>query len=195
MALPTGLIPIFAFVLTIGIALPITLGAHLFYRTSNSSFTSALRIATLEAVGLYVVGVIVVDAIAGGGGWRGIVILLFMSGVLEIILMVVPLVLGQRLIRGVGDVDSETALRYATYGWPLTMLVVYAIFVAPGGFILGHPFMISGERLCLAGHCGRPGSALTWILVLELVVAVLGPGTIGLAILSRSDNVRSASDS
>lgn len=184
MALPIGLIPVFGFVLTVGIAIPVTLGAHLFYRTNNSSFVSALRAAVLEAGGLYVVGVIVIDAIAGGG-WSGTIMLLFVGGVAAVVLIVVPLVLGKRLIRSVRDADSETALRYATYGWPLTMLVVYAIFVAPGGFTLGHPFMLSGERLCLAGHCGRPGSALTWMMILELVVAVLGPGTIGLAIFSR----------
>lgn len=188
MALPTGLIPVLAFVLTLGISVPVTLSAHLFYSKGADSFGRALRVAVLEAVLLYLVGVIVVWSIAGGGLdmelWR-IPATLVVTGVAALLLLVaLPLVVGQQLVRRLRDVDSETALRYTTYGWPITMLVVFGIFIAPGGPGNGHLFHLEGAQICLAGFCGIlvPFAAA---VLLELLVTIFGPGLFGLLIATR----------
>ena len=186
MALPTGLVPVTAFVLTIGTAIPVTLGAHLFHRNGNGSFSAALRSAFAEASLLYLVGALVVWSIAGGLAlWEVAATLLVTGFVALIVLAAIPLFVGRLLVRRVGGVDSGTALRYATYGWPAAMLAVFGIFIAPGGLATNVLFSLGGERICLAGHCG----IALWFavaVVLELLVAVLGPGLVGLAIASSS---------
>lgn len=178
MALPTGLIPVLAFVLTVGISVPVTLAAHLLYQSGTRSFGKGLRVALLEAGLLYLVGVVVVWAIAGGGLdielWE-IPITLIVTGVgVLFVLTALPLAVGRNLIQRFEGVDSETALRYATYGWPLALLVVFGIFIVPDGRFYG--------RFCLAGFCGLAGSSALAVLV-EAVVAVFGPGLIGLLLV------------
>lgn len=184
MALPTGLIPVLVFVLTVGIAVPVTLGSHLIYRNGNGAFGSALRIALLEASVLYLVGILVIWAIAGGLELWELTITLLVTGALAlIVLMVFPLMAGQRIVQHFRAVDRETALRFATYGWPITMLVVFGIFIAPGGLVHGDLLSLGGERICLAGFCGISIS-LAMAVILEVVVAVLGPGIVGLVLYS-----------
>lgn len=188
MALPTGLLPAFAFVLTVGISAPVTLAAHLSYRSGSQSFGRALRVALFEAGLLYLVGVFVVWTIAGGGLdvelWE-IPATLVITGVgALLVLTALPLVVGRQLVQRLRDVDSETALRYSTYGWPIAMLAVFGIFVAPGGTTRGHLFHLGGEHICIAGVCGIAGSSALAVLV-AAVVAVLGPGTVGVVIAAR----------
>lgn len=184
MALPTGLIPLFGFVLTVGISLPVTVGAHLLYRNGGGSFGAALRAALYEASGLYLVGVIVVWSIAGGLAVWEIAATLLVTGFLTlVVLTAIPLFVGRRLVRYVGEADSKTALRYATYGWPISMLVVFGMFIAPDGLAHGHLFALGGKQICFAGHCGIRLWFATAILA-ELVVAVLAPGIAGLALYS-----------
>lgn len=186
MALPTGLVPVTVFALTVGIAVPVTLGSHLFYRHGSSSFRAALRAALAEASLLYLVGVLVVWAIAGGLSLWEVAATLLVAGVVAfVVLTALPLVVGRLLVRRVAGVDSETALRYATYGWPVAMFAVFGMFAAPGGLATNAFFDLGGERVCLVGHCGiAVGFAVA--VVLELLVAVLGPGLVGLAIASSS---------
>jgi len=182
MALPTGLIPVFAFVLTVGAAISVTLGAVLYHRIRSNSFRSALRTAFLVASGFYIVGVIPVWFLAGGASvWEVPAVLITTAVIALIVLMILPLMLGQRLIQKVRGIDSETALRFSTYGWPVAMFIVFGIFIAPGGVVGGDLFNLGGNRVCLAGFCGIAVS-LAAVVILELVVAVLGPGIIGLAI-------------
>lgn len=184
MALPTGLIPVYVFVLTVGIATPVTLGAHLSHRAGTRSFGAALRAALLEAGGLYLVGVIVMWAIVRGGSLEVVVItFLIPAGVALLVLMVIPLVVGQQIIQRVKEVDTDTALRFATYAWPITMLLVFGIFIAPGGFTSGDLFSLEGDQICLVGFCGIIVPFAVAVL-LELIVAVLGPGFIGSVLLS-----------
>jgi hypothetical protein len=190
MALPTGLIPVLVFVLTAGIAILVTLGAISFHRIENASFGSALRIAFLVAGGLYVIGVILIWFIAGGVSLWEVPAVLIAAGIIAlIVLMILPLVIGQHLIQRVRDADSETSLRFATYGWPIAMLIVFGIFVAPGGVAHGHLFHLGGNRVCLVGFCGIAVS-LVAAVILEFVVGVLGPGIIGLVIHFFSGNER-----
>lgn len=195
MALPEGLLPVFVFVLTLGISVPVTLGAHVFHRNTDSSFRAALRPALFVAAGTFVVGAIAVWTIAGGGGalWE-LPATLFASGFVAFLaLAALPLLVGQRLIRRASGrrasgqpantVDADTALRFATYGWPIAMLAMFGIFVAPGGLSHGHLLTLGGEQTCLAGFCGIPVS-LAGAVALELLVALLGPGVVGLCLQS-----------
>lgn len=180
MVLPTGLLPVFAFVLTVGISVPVAIAAHLTSGSQTQLFGRALRVSLLEAGLLYLVGVIVVWAIAGGGLnmelWE-IPTTLVITGIMSLlVLAVLPLVVGQHLVQRLQAVDSETGLRYATYGWPIAMLAVFGIFVIPDGEIYG--------AVCFAGFCGVAGSSAPAIL-LGALVAVLGPGVVGVLIAAR----------
>lgn len=184
MPLPTGLVPVAVFVLTAGIAIPVALGAHMFYRTRRRSFRAALWAALVGVGSLYLVGVGVVWAFAGGLGQWEIAATLVLAGLGNlVVLTALPLLVGQRVVRRVGGADSEAALRYATYGWPIAMLAVVAVFVVPGGLAGGDLLALGGPPVCLAGYCGIP----TWFgvaVLVELVVALLGPGAVGLALYS-----------
>ena len=96
-------------------------------------------------------------------------------------LALVPLAVGRLLVRRARGVDPETALRFATYGWPVAMLAAFGVFVAPGGPARGHLLHLEGPTFCLAGFCGLD-SHLVAALGLETVVALVGPGTVGLLI-------------
>lgn len=185
MALPVGLLPVFWFVLTVGLSVPIAVAAHQFRRAGTTSMSSALRIAFSEAGLLYLVGVGVIWTITGGGSlWATIATLVVPGIVAGIVLMVLPLLVGRAVIQRSTGIDSDRALQHATYGWPVAMVAVFGIFIAPGGLTAGHLFDLGGQPICLAGHCGIP----TWLAVaalLELVVAVLGPGFVGLLIASQ----------
>lgn len=188
MALPTGLLPVLAFVVTVGVSTPVALAAGLLYCSGTRSFGRALRVALLEAGLLYLVGVGVVWAIAGSGFdvelWEIPAILVVTGLGASLVLVALPLVVGQRLIQHLRNVDSETSLRFATYGWPIAMLVVFGIFIAPGGPTRGHLFDLEGMRICLAGFCGIAVPIVLAVL-LEVLVAVFGSGLIGASIVSR----------
>ncbi|SEK31773.1 hypothetical protein [Haloferax larsenii] len=185
MALPTGLLPVFVFVVTAGVATLVTLGAYLSWRRGSRSFSAGLRRSLLGVSLLYLVGTAVVWAVAGGGSLWGVAAALVASGVAAfVVLWTAPLLLGQYLVRRLRGVDSETALRQVTYGWPVAMLVVFGLFVAPGGPTSGHLLHLDGATTCLAGFCGL--SVLLLVAVaLELVVAVVGPGLVGLVLTSQ----------
>lgn len=185
MTLPTGLIPVLIFVVTVGISVPVTLTAHLMYRNEVRSFGSALRVALLEVGLLYLVGVGVIWSIAGSGPLWGVPAALIVVGVGTLLgLVMVPLIAGQNVIKHFGKVDSETALRYTTYGWPVAMLAVFGLFVAPGGLTQGHLFHLEGAQICVVGFCGIIVSFAAAVL-LEAFIAVFGPGLIGILLVSQ----------
>lgn len=187
MPLPTGLIPVFIFVVTVGISVPVTLTAYLMYRNGIQSLASAVRIALLEAGLLYLVGVLVVWAITGGGLnidlWEIPVSLVVIGIGVLIVLTAIPLIIGQNLINHFMKVDSETALQYAMYGWPVATLAVFGIFITPGGLTHGHLFHLEGAQICLVGFCGIIAPFAAAVL-LEAFIAVFGPGLIGLLLVS-----------
>jgi hypothetical protein len=181
MALPTGLLPVFVFVLTVGVSALTMVGAHLRY-ASGDSFDVALRRAGLVVAALYLLGVAVVWALAGGGSLWGVAAALLATGLVALVALVaLPLSVGRRLILRVRDVDSETALRFTVDGWPVAMLVVFGIVVAPGGVGRGTVFDLGGDQVCLVGFCGIP-APLAGSVALAAVVAVFGPGVVGLAL-------------
>ncbi|MFB6361603.1 MAG: hypothetical protein ABEH59_09820 [Halobacteriales archaeon] len=184
MALPTGLIPVLAFVLTAGVSVSVTLTAHFVFTRRGRPFRIGLRSAVSVAGLVYLVGVGVVWAIAGTGlspGLWEIPATLIGAGLLALVLLTgMPLWIGQRLIRSYSRVDAETALRYTTYGWPVAMLAVFGIFVAPGG----HLFALDGPRTCLIGFCGL-SIRLGLAILLEVFLAVLGPGIVGQLVWAR----------
>lgn len=182
MTLPTGLLPALAFVLTVGVATLATLGAELLRRRGARPFGAALRTALLAVGVMYLAGVGVVWWVAGGGALWGLPGGLVAAGVGGFVgLGALPLAVGRELVRRARRVDPETALRFTTYGWPAAMLAVFAVFVAPGGLAGGHLLDLEGARTCLAGFCGV-AVPLVAAVVLELVVAVFGPGLVGLAL-------------
>ena len=179
MALPVGLVPAFVFVLTVGFAVPVTVGSHLFYRLDDAGFAAALRVAGIEAGCLYLVGVLVVWAVAGGFElWEVAAVLLGVGAVAGVVLMILPLLVGRHVVERFRDVDGETALRFATYGWPVVMLVVFGVFIAPGGPAHGDLLWLDGPRTCVVGFCGI-SIPLAGALLLEAAVAILGPGIVG----------------
>jgi hypothetical protein len=181
-ALPTGLLPVLAFVLTVGVAAPVTLVAHLRSRDGSRSFATALRTALLAAGGVYLAGVVVVWVVAGGLPLWEVAAALAAAGVAALAVLVVGLLLvGRRLVRRTRGTDPDTGLRFAAYGWVVAALVVFGLFVAPGGFAGGHLLDLGGERACLVGFCGVAVS-LVGAVLLELAVAVLGPGLVGSAL-------------
>jgi hypothetical protein len=98
-------------------------------------------------------------------------------------LVVSVISIGRRLVQRFVTTDRETALRFVTYGWPVAMVVVFGIFIAPGGPLRGDLLSLGGARVCLAGFCGVSVSLVTAV-ILEVAVAVFGPGAIGLVLYS-----------
>jgi hypothetical protein len=181
-SLPNGLLPVFGFVLTVGVSAPVTLGAHLFSRGSNGPFRAGLRAALAEACASYLVGTVALWAVVGGGSLWGVTTAVLVAGLFAVFALgVVPLAVGRRLVARTRDVDSETALRFATYGWPVAAFVVFGIFVAPGGVTHGTVFDLEGTRICLVGVCGI-ALPLAAAVLLGGVVAVLGPGLVGIVL-------------
>ena len=188
MALPTGLLPVLAFVITIGISVPVAITTHLSARTGTQSIRRALQIALLEASLLYLVGVIAVWAIAGGGLdtelWE-IPATLVITGVgTLLILTALPLAVGQKVINHWRHIEPEAALRDTVAGWPIAMLVTFGIFIAPDGLAQGTLLDLQGLTVCLFGFCGI-SFQLAGAVFIEILVAVFGPGLIGLVLSFR----------
>jgi hypothetical protein len=189
-ALPTGLLPVLVFVLTVGVAAPVTLVAHLRSRDGSRSFATALRTALLAAGGVYLAGIAAVWVVAGGLSLWEVAAALVAAGVAALAVLVVgPLLVGRRIVRRARSTDPDTALRFAAYGWVAAAFAVFGIFVAPGGLADGHLLDLGGERSCLVGFCGVAVSLVGTVL-LELAVAVLGPGLVGSALHSLAGRTR-----
>lgn len=185
MALPTGLLPVLVFALTVGVATPVTLSAHMLDRRGTASFAAALRSALVGTGVVYLLGV-VVWVVAGGGPLWEVAATLLVAGVASLLLLTaLPLLVGRWLVRRARGIDPDTALRFATYGWSVAMLVVFGVFVAPGGLAGGNVLHLDVERICVVGFCGIAVPLLAAVL-LELVVAVLGPGVVGLVLHART---------
>lgn len=177
--------------LTVGIAVSVTLGSHLIYRKCNGAFGSAIRIVLFEASVLYLVGILVIWAIAGGLEPWEISSTLLVTGIFALIVLIAfPPIVGQRVIQHFRGVDRETALRSATDGWPIAMLVVFGIFIAPSGLVHGDLLSLGGERICLAGFCGI-SVPFALAVVLGVFVALLGSGIAGIALYTSTERTNS----
>ncbi|WP_049986304.1 hypothetical protein [Halobellus rufus] len=188
MTLPTGLLPVLAFVITVGISGPVAVTTLLASRTETPPIRRVLRLAVLEASLLYLVGVTVVWAIAGGGLdpelWE-IPATLVITGVGSLlILTALPLAVGQKVIHHWRHIEPEAALRDTVAGWPIAMLVTFGTFIAPGGLAQGTLFDLQGPTVCLVGFC-EISSQLAGAIFVEILLAVFGPGLIGLVLSSR----------
>jgi hypothetical protein len=182
--LPTGLLSPFVFVLTGGVSTLTAVGARLLGREQEFVRAVAASFSTVGA--LYLAGVGVVWLVAGGGTLWGLASGLVAAGLVAFVLLgVLPLAVGRRLVRRAHDVDSETALRLTTAGWPVAMLIVFGVFVAPGGVSGGHLLSLDGPRTCLGGFCGV-SLHLVGAVSLSALVAVFGPGLVGLAVHAAS---------
>lgn len=189
MTLPTGLVPVTVFALTVGISTPVAVGAHLLARAGDETFRSDLRTAIAGTGLLYLVSVGVVWAVAGGlAVWEVAAMLVVAGAVAFALVIVLPLLVGRRLVERVAGADSERALRYATLGLPVAALAAFAIFAAPGGLATNAIFGLGEESVCLAGFCGIAwGFAVA--VVLQFVVAIFGPGLVGVALCRSAGGV------
>ena len=184
MAAWTGLLPALAFVLTVGFSASTTLAAQLLYRVGGRPFGSALRTALFGAGLFYLLGILVLRSI-GVGDFRAATPLV-VGAVASVALGILPLLAGRRVVRTVTDVESETALRRAAYGWPLATLAVFGAFVSPGGIDRVTFFHLGGAETCLVGFCGISVGSVALVVVAALV-AFLGPGLLGVAVAGYVD--------
>lgn len=182
----TGLLPTLVFVETVGLAVPVTAGAWLLQRRTGGCFGRSVRLSLAGWVGLHSLGVAVLWGLGAGAAQAGT---LLVAGFVAVLLLgLLPLAVGQRLIERRG-VDSGTALRYASYGWPPALALSFGSFFAPslvlpGGFADGHLLSVGGPRLCLLGVCGVSTLAVLTIGLLTVVV-FLCPGPFGLMVARR----------
>lgn len=190
MALSAGLLPVFAFVITAGVSGSVAVTTLLASRTGTPPIRKVLRLAAFEAGLLYLVGVIVVWAIAGGGLdpelWE-IPATLVVTGIgTLLILTTIPIVVGRKIIHHCQQIEPERTLQYTVAGWPIAMLIIFGIFTAPGGSAQRTLLDIGGPTVCLAGFCGI-SLLLVGAVFVEALVAVFGPGLIGLVLSSRRE--------
>jgi hypothetical protein len=177
MALPDGLLPVFVFIVTVGVSVSTVLVAAVRSRAGAGPFDAVLRTALLATSTLYLVGTAAVWVVFGTP-WT-VPATLVVAGVATLVVSVtLPLAVGRALIRRTRGVDAETALRFATHGWPIAMLVAFGVFVAPGGIGGDHLLDLEGTQICLAGFCGIAVSLLAAVLF-EVAVVLVGPGAVG----------------
>lgn len=177
MALLRELGPLLALLLTVGGSVSVTVGAHLLHRREGGSFGSALRVALLAAGLLSLLGA-VVWTVAGGSARDVSVAPLVAAFVAFLSLAVLPLAAGESLVRRGTDADSETALRFATYGWPFAMLAVFGVYVGYWLFTrdIYHP---GSGQICVVWRCTGVTVASAVTALVGVVVAVLGTGLAG----------------
>ncbi|SFH01395.1 hypothetical protein SAMN04488063_3593 [Halopelagius inordinatus] len=179
MALLGELGPVLALALTVGVSASVTVGAHLLYRREGGSFESALRVVLLAA-GVTSLLAAVVWTIAGGGPSRGVSVTPLVAVFVAFLgLTLLPLAGGRALLRRGSDADSATALRFATYGWPLAMLAVFGVYVAYWLFTrdIYHP---GNGQICVVWRCTGITVASAVTVSVGAVVAVFGTGLAGL---------------
>ncbi len=180
MALPTGLLPVLAFVLTVGVAGGVRLGAALLHRQGVEGSARALAGATRAVAALYLVGVVALWGLTGFGSLWGLPAALITAGLGALaLLVVVPLSVGEWLLRHGRGLRRDAAWGYAADGWVVAMILVFLVFVAPGGLAGGTILDLGGPRICLLGACGLSVPLLA-AAALQVVLAVFGPGLFGL---------------
>lgn len=179
MALLRELGPLLAFALTVGVSASVTVGAHLLFRREGGSFGSALRVALLVAGVASLVAAVVWTA-AESGSPRGVSVTPLVAAFVAFLgLTLLPLAGGRALVRRGSDADSATALRFATYGWPVAMLAVFAVYVAYWLFTrdIYHP---GSGQICVVWRCTGITVASAVTVSVGAAVAVLGTGLAGL---------------
>lgn len=182
MALRIGLHTLLVFALTVGLSTLTALGAWLSNQVTPAPFALSLKSAFSTVGGLYLVGVGVVWLVTGAGALWGTATALVAVGLAAFVLLgILPLLVGQRLLARLSDLDSDIALRLVTTGWPVAMLVVFGLFIAPGGIHESHLLDLGRPRVCLVGVCGVSLPLVVAVCV-SVFVAVFGPAAVGLAL-------------
>ncbi|MFC6827218.1 hypothetical protein [Halopelagius fulvigenes] len=180
MALLAELGLLFAFALTVGVSASVTLGAHLLHRRGDAPFGSALRVALLAVGALSLLGAVVWTLV----GWspRGpSVTPLVAVFVAFLASTVLPLTAGRYLVRRASDADSDAALRFAAYGWPVAMLAAFGVYVAYWALAqdIYHP---GNGQICVVGRCTGITVASSVTVLAGLLAAVLGTGLAGVGL-------------
>lgn len=182
----SGLLPAFVFVETVGLALPVALGAWLGQWGRGGCFGRKIRLALAGWVGLHSLGAVALVWL--GAGVPRAATVLVAGPVAALVLGLVPLGIGQRLLQRRGAPPS-IALQYTSYGWPPVLALAFGSFFLPGlarGDALGagHLLSVGGPRFCLVGFCGLSLLGVGTSALLAAVV-LLCPAPLGRLIADR----------
>jgi len=159
-----GLLPLVAYVITVAVAVPVTL---ITLRLARRRLLEPVLTATLGSVTLLVLlGVGTLAALLSVDAGLDALQTAVFTGVA---LVIAPLGLGTVLVRRATGGDRDRALRLVISGWPVALAVSLVVFVAPGG--------LDGTDVTeLTGVFGRVGVAV-WV-----AVVLLGPAAVGLLV-------------
>lgn len=162
---PAGLLAVFAYVGTVVASVPVAVVALLLRRVTTS-FREALAYSLGGSFALFtVVAVALAVTVDPGAGGT-----LFATGVAALVALVaIPLAVGRALVERLAGLDPDRALRWATAGWPVALILSFVVFVAPGGPTRYNATFLSGVEAALAG-----GAIALAVLV--------GPGLLGTAL-------------
>lgn len=129
------------------------------------SFRAALGTVAAVALGLVAASVaalaLLVDATTG-------VVFGVLTVAAALVLAGFPLLIGRQLLDRWTPLGPDSALEYATLGWPVAMVASAVVFLAPAGFGDANVFSLSGST-----------AALAWLAMAAVVSLV--PGVAGLA--------------
>ncbi|MFW6376957.1 MAG: hypothetical protein ACOC0F_03185 [archaeon] len=123
-----GLLPQFAYLVTIAVSFPI---AVISFALARRRLLEPVLTSTLVVVGLLVM--------ASAGTLAAVVSVDAAIEVLQIAvgagvgLVVLPLGIGTALVRRAVGVDRDRALRVTTATWPVGLVVSFLVYIAPGG--------------------------------------------------------------
>jgi hypothetical protein len=123
-----GLLPQFAYLVTIAVSFPI---AVISFALARRRLLEPVLTATLVVVGLLVMAAI--GTLAALVSVAAAVEVLRIATGAGVGLVVLPLAIGTALVRRAAGVDRDRALRVTTATWPIGLLVSFLVYIAPGG--------------------------------------------------------------
>lgn len=135
-----GLLPQFAYVVTIAVSFPI---AVISFVLARRRLLEPVLTTTLVAVALLVM--------ASAGTLAAVVSVDAAVEVLRIAigagvgLVMLPLGFGTALVRRLNGVDRDQALRMTTAAWPVGLLLSYVVYLAPGGLYSSNMTFLEGQ--------------------------------------------------
>lgn len=159
---PFGLVNVFVYFATVALSIPVSLVTYALSRRLGS-FRDAL-----VQVGVGVVAVVLAAATAIGlfVALRASALFVLLAGVALAVLGVFPILIGAQVLVRRGPLDSDTALEYATLGWPVALVASLVVFFAPGGPARYNITFLSG-----------PVAVVAWAVM--LLVVTFGPAVAG----------------
>jgi hypothetical protein len=140
-----GLLPQFAYVVTIAVSFPIAAIAFLLARRK---LLEPVLTVTLVAVGLLVVTS--AGTLAAVVSVDDAVRVLRVAASAGVGLVVLPLAFGTAFVRRAVGVDQDRALRVTTAFWPIGLLASFVVYIVPGGLYRVNITSLSGDAATAA---------------------------------------------